>query len=43
MSGLVLIHPLLVGGILRSGAGAGVGSGDGSSGGRYTGDGRTGR
>ena len=37
-SGLVLIHPLLVGGILRSG----VGSYDGSSGGRYIRGGRNG-
>ena len=39
---MVLIHPLLVGGRLRSGAGAGAGSGDGSSGGRCTRGGRAG-
>ena len=42
MSGLVFIRPLLVGGRMRSGAGAGAGAGGGSSGGRCSGGGRTG-
>ena len=41
MSGPVLIRPLLVGGRLRSAAGAGVGAGDGSLGGRCNRDSRT--
>ena len=41
MSGLVLICAPLLGGRLRSGAGAGAGAGDSSSGGRFTGVGRT--
>ena len=42
MSGLDLIRSLLVGGRLRSCAGADAGAGDGSSGGKYTRGGRTG-